>query len=549
MNEVDKSPSPSLGDGGAQGKEPQLESPNIMDGLDDDNRIAERDTDGFKTVSDWVESVDPEVVSVLPYTFAKRHQVLTLFEDSKGIHIVCVQRPVFEIYGELKRRANSKLVFHVLGQSDFEALLRQAHDKGSSAATQMVDDISDELDLGLLASEMETTTDLLEAADDAPVVKLINTLLTQAIGENASDIHLEVFEKRSLVRFRTDGVLKDIVEPKRELHGALVSRLKVMASLDIAEKRLPQDGRISLNIGDRPVDVRVSSLPTQYGERVVLRLLDKHGTRLDLNNLGMDADIKASFNEMVRSPHGIVLVTGPTGSGKTTTLYAGLGEMDRQKLNILTVEDPIEYDLDGVGQIQVKPKIGLTFATGLRSILRQDPDVVLIGEIRDLETAEIAIQASLTGHLVLSTLHTNTAIGAMTRLIDMGVEPFLIASSLLGVMSQRLVRILCPQCKEAFSPDAAQRKQLGVSDEKEVKIYEPLGCTVCDHSGYSGRKGIYELITIDEEVRRMIHDAKSEDEMLGHVRRTTLSLFQNGLALVLSGETALSEVIRVTRDQ
>ena len=290
-------------------------------------------------------------------------------------------------------------------------------------------------------------------------------------------------------------------------------------------------------------------MPTQYGERVVLRILDKHGTRLDLNHLGMNGEIKARYDEMVRTPHGIVLVTGPTGSGKTTSLYAGLGEMDRQKLNILTVEDPIEYDLDGVGQIQVRPKIGLTFASGLRSILRQDPDVVLIGEIRDLETAEIAIQASLTGHLVLSTLHTNTAIGAMTRLIDMGVEPFLIASSLLGVMSQRLVRTLCVHCRAVIQPDEMQRQQMGVSEAQDITVYEPAGCEQCDQTGFRGRKGIYELVTIDESLRKMIHDAQSEDEMLAYVRLSTASLYQNGVELVLKGETSLSEIIRVTRDQ
>jgi len=508
------------------------------------------DIKALESDQDWIELVQLDAVSLLPYGFAKRYQVLGVFEDAHGLHLICVTRPPLEIYGEIRRRSTGLcLHFHSMPLDRFDSILRQAYEKGNSASTQMVDDISDELDLGLLASEIETTTDLLEASDDAPVVKLINTLLTQAIRENASDIHLEVFEKRSLVRFRSDGILKDVVEPKRELHGALVSRLKVMAGLDIAEKRLPQDGRISLNLGNRPVDVRVSCLPTQYGERVVLRLLDKHGSRLNLSNLGMEPLIKRRFDEMIRSPHGILLVTGPTGSGKTTSLYAGLGEMDRQKLNILTVEDPIEYDLDGVGQIQVRSKIGLTFASGLRSILRQDPDVVLIGEIRDLETAEIAIQASLTGHLVLSTLHTNTAIGAMTRLIDMGVEPFLIASSLLGVMSQRLVRTLCLHCRGEVVPDELQRAQLRLSDQQQVTIYEPVGCKHCDQSGFRGRKGIYELVDIDETMRKMVHDAKSEDEMLQYVRRSTPSLFEGGVNLVLKGETSLSEVVRVTRDQ
>lgn len=499
---------------------------------------------------DWTSRLSVEQVRLLPYNFAKRHNLVVVDKNELGTHVVCTQRPSFDIYAELQRRIQGSIHFHEVSQAEFEGILRSAHEKGESAAHQMVDDISDELDLGLLASEVPTSTDLLEASDDAPVVKLINALLTQAIREDVSDIHLEVFEKRSLVRFRVDGVLKDVVEPKRALHGALVSRLKVMAELDIAEKRLPQDGRISLSVGDRPVDVRVSSLPTQYGERMVLRLLDKQGSKMQLNKLGMPEDIHQHFDEIIKSPHGIVLVTGPTGSGKTTTLYAGLGEMDRQKLNIMTVEDPIEYDLDGVGQTQVHSKIGMSFARGLRAILRQDPDVVLIGEIRDLETAEIAVQASLTGHLVLSTLHTNTAVGAVTRLVDMGMEEFLIASSLLGVLAQRLVRTLCPDCKQAVSPDLRERKILGIRrTEEDVQIYKPIGCSQCDGIGFRGRKGIYELITVDETIRRMIHDGKSEDEMLEYIRKTTPSLMRNGLALVRNGETSLDEVIRVSRDQ
>ncbi len=507
------------------------------------------DPTAWLTAKDWIDHLQPPVSGLLPYSFAKRHQVLTARADEGVTHVICVEKPPFEIYSELRRRVNTPLQFHPLAVSEFDSVLRHAHEKGHSAATQMVDDISDELDLSLLATELPTSTDLLEAADDAPVVKLINALLTQAIREDVSDIHLEVFEKRSLVRFRRDGILKDVVEPQRALHSALVSRLKVMAELDIAEKRLPQDGRISLTIGDRPVDVRVSCLPTQYGERVVLRLLDKHGARLQLSHLGMDNEIHAAYDRLIQSPHGILLVTGPTGSGKTTTLYAGLGEMDRQSLNVLTVEDPIEYDLDGVGQMQTHSKIGLTFARGLRSILRQDPDVVLIGEIRDLETAEIAVQASLTGHLVLSTLHTNTAVGAVTRLVDMGVESFLIASSVLGVIAQRLVRTLCEECKIADEPNDSERALLGLSAKQEVTIYSAGGCNSCDHTGFKGRKGIYELIEMDEELRKKIHDGESEDEMLKHVRKTSPSLLANGAKLVLCGQTAVSEIVRVTRDQ
>ncbi|MFT5273837.1 MAG: general secretion pathway protein E [Saprospiraceae bacterium] len=524
----------------------QVEPKSLVGG--DDSGVTP-DFTSLHTAQAWIEHIQPQVSGLLPYSFAKRHQVLTACAEENMTHVVCVEQPPFEIYSELRRRISSPLKFHTLPITEFDSVIRYAHEKGHSAATQMVDDISEELDLGLLATELPTSTDLLEAADDAPVVKLINALLTQAIREDVSDIHLEVFEKRSLVRFRSDGILKDVVEPQRALHSALVSRLKVMAELDIAEKRLPQDGRISLNIGDRPVDVRVSCLPTQYGERVVLRLLDKHGSRLDLSHLGMDEDIHVIYDKLIKSPHGILLVTGPTGSGKTTTLYAGLGEMDRQSLNVLTVEDPIEYDLDGVGQMQTHAKIGLTFARGLRSILRQDPDVVLIGEIRDLETAEIAVQASLTGHLVLSTLHTNTAVGAVTRLIDMGVESFLIASSVLGVLAQRLVRTLCEECKSAAQPNDSEQELLKLAGSDEVVIYHANGCDKCDQSGFRGRKGIYELIELDEVLRKKIHDGESEDEMLEHVRKTSPSLLANGCKLVLEGRTSISEILRVTRDQ
>ena len=497
---------------------------------------------------DWINKIDSEIVGLLPYTFAKRHQILAVYEENETIYTVSANKPDLSLLTEMRRRLGKRSQHFQMSQLGFDHLLRQAYDKGQSEATQMVDDLDDEIDLGLLAGEVPEATDLLEASDDAPVVKLINALLTQAIREDASDIHLEVFEKRSLVRFRIDGILRDIVEPQRAIHSALISRLKVMSKLDIAEKRLPQDGRISLMVGDRPIDVRVSSIPTQYGERIVLRLLDKQGTSLGLSHLGMDDRTLGIFEQIIKSPHGILLVTGPTGSGKTTTLYAGLTSLDRKKNNILTIEDPVEYDLDGVGQIQVHSKIGLTFASGLRSILRQDPDVVLVGEIRDLETAEIAIQASLTGHLVLSTLHTNTAIGAVTRLIDMGVEDFLIASSLLGLMSQRLVRMLCTDCKEQVEPDDGERKMMGKYYTGQP-YYRAKGCEKCDFTGYKGRVGIYELIPIDPTLRTLIHERKSEDQMLEYVRRATPSLLENGVMQVVNGVTSLDEVIRVTRVQ
>jgi len=483
----------------------------------------------------------------IPYSFAKKHNVLVdLLEDGTA-QVSCIDTPKLVVLSELKRRLNTRLVLNKLPSSEFDNLLRSVYDSGGSQANQLMDDMGDDLDLERLADEMPQATDLLEADDDAPIIRLINALLTQAIRENASDIHLEAFEEESVVRFRVDGVLRDILSPRREMHGALVSRIKVMSKLDIAEKRLPQDGRMSLRVAEHPVDVRVSTLPTQHGERVVLRLLDKQSARLDLEKLGMPKEILLKFEDMISKPNGILLVTGPTGSGKTTTLYSGLHRLDRKRLNILTVEDPVEYDLDGVGQTQINSKIGLTFAGGLRSILRQDPDVVLVGEIRDLETAEISVQASLTGHLVLSTLHTNTAIGAVTRLVDMGVEPFLIASSLVGVLAQRLVRRLCPDCKKPHDLDEAEIELLGIQAGQSHSVFRPQGCVACDQIGYRGRIGIYELVDMNEGMRRLIHDQASEDQLTKHARKSSRSLLQNGFDRVLQGETTVDEVFRVTQ--
>ena len=485
--------------------------------------------------------------ALIPYSFAKKHNVLVEFDDNGQAIVNCIDTPKLAVLAELKRSLNTKLKLHKLASSEFDELLRTTYDKGGSQANQLMDDMDEGLDLERLAQEMPQTTDLLEADDDAPIIRLINALLTQAIRESASDIHVEAFEEESIVRFRVDGVLRDILSPRRELHGALVSRIKVMSKLDIAEKRLPQDGRMSLRVAEHPVDVRVSTLPTQHGERVVMRLLDKQSAKLNLEALGMPQDILATFEELIGKPNGILLVTGPTGSGKTTTLYSGLHRLDRKRLNILTVEDPVEYDLSGVGQTQMNSKIGLTFASGLRSILRQDPDVVLVGEIRDLETAEISVQASLTGHLVLSTLHTNTAVGAVTRLVDMGVEPFLIASSLVGVLAQRLVRRLCPNCKQPYEPTDSELELLGLSKSDDYQLFAPKGCTECDQIGYRGRVGIYELIEMDDGMRRLIHDQASENELSDHARKSSRSLMDSGFGRVLEGQTTLDEVYRVTQ--
>src|SRR5919112_1197346 len=387
---------------------------------------------------------------------------------------------------------------------------------------QAAEGLEEATDLAHLAQELPENADLLESDDDAPIIRLINAILTQAVKENASDIHIEPFENRLVIRFRVDGVLREVLQSKRAVAPLVVSRIKVMSKLDIAEKRLPQDGRISLRVAGRAVDVRVSTIPAGHGERVVLRLLDKQAGRLELNSLGMDAATRGLVDELIHKPHGILLVTGPTGSGKTTTLYAALERLNDNTRNIMTVEDPIEYYIDGIGQTQVNTKVEMTFARGLRAILRQDPDVVMVGEIRDLETAQIAVQASLTGHLVLSTLHTNTAVGAVTRLRDMGIEPFLLSSSLIGVMAQRLVRVLNPDSKQPFTAGEYERRLLNLKDgELSPTLYRPGRDPA---GGYRGRTGIYELVVVDDQFRTMIHDGAGEQELERHARTMTPSI-------------------------
>ena len=483
----------------------------------------------------------------LPFSFAKRHGVVLLSVEGASS---LVYRPGVELVAlsEAQRFVGAQLPLQPLSAEAFEQALAKAY-QHDSASMQLAEDIGGSLDLAALAEQVPETEDLLEQEDDAPIIRLINAILGEAIKENASDIHLETFEKRLVVRFRVDGILREVLEPKRELAALLVSRIKVMARLDIAEKRIPQDGRISLKVGGREVDVRVSTLPSANGERVVLRLLDKQAGRLNLQHLGMSTRDRDLMETTVRKPHGILLVTGPTGSGKTTTLYASLVSLNDRTRNILTVEDPIEYHLEGIGQTQVNSKVDMTFARGLRAILRQDPDVVMVGEIRDKETAEIAVQASLTGHLVLSTLHTNSAIGAITRLVDMGIEPFLLSSSLLGVLAQRLVRVLCPHCKEAYQADEAECKLLGVPFAQPPTLYHARGCAECHQQGYRGRTGIYELVVFDDHLRTLIHNAASEQDMTRHARSLGPSIREDGRRKVLEGATTVEEVLRVTREE
>lgn len=485
-------------------------------------------------------------MTTLRFAFAKKYGVLVSTIENNIAKVIYATRPPLHVFTEIRRQLQIPILFEKVSEQTFNENLVKTYETDSATAMQMAEDFGDSFNLKDLMQDLPKAEDLLEKQDDAPIIRLLNALLSEAIKEGASDVHIETFEDHVTIRFRVDGILHEVLAPPRVLAPLIVSRIKVMARLDIAEKRLPQDGRITLRIGGRAVDVRVSTMPTNHGERAVLRLLDKQSAHLDLSDLGMEATSLKLFAELINKPHGIILVTGPTGSGKTTTLYAGLTVLNDKKRNILTVEDPIEYDLAGIGQTQVNTKINMTFARGLRAILRQDPDVVMIGEIRDLETAQIAIQSSLTGHLVLSTLHTNSAIGAITRLDDMGVEPFLIASSLTGLLAQRLVRLLCPDCKKASPMTLSESELMGIAAYQELRLYHPVGCQRCRFSGYNGRTGLYELIAIDENLRAMIHDRQAEQQLRKYARGLFNSLRQDGFRRALMGDTSLEEVLRVT---
>ena len=485
----------------------------------------------------------------VPYPFAKAHGVL-LLELGEREAVVCLREGArAQALAELRRVLGVPLRVGAIERAEpFERRLAEAYTQANRSAAYVAGNLEQDMDLSRLVQEMPKVEDLLDSENDAPIIRMINVLLTQALRQGASDIHIEPYETRSAVRFRLDGTLQNVAEPHRALHAAMLSRIKIMANLDIAEKRLPQDGRISLRLAGRQVDVRVATLPTGFGERAVLRLLDKEGGKLELTALGMEDGTLAQIDHLIHQPHGIVLVTGPTGAGKTTTLYAALSRIDSLGLNIMTVEDPIEYELDGVSQTQVNPRIDMTFARALRSILRHDPDVIMIGEIRDLETAQIAVQASLTGHLVLATLHTNDAVSATTRLVDMGVEPYLLSSSLLGVLAQRLVRKLCKACRIPCRPGTVDVAELGGQFAGEA-LFGPGGCAACNGTGYAGRTGIYELLVVDDEAKRLIHEGATEHLLRAHVLGKGMrGLRQDGLRWALSGATSLEEVVRVTRE-
>ena len=482
------------------------------------------------------------MTNLLPYAFARDHGVLARTGDDAGhgagqstghgsVEVLISSATPPAAIAEVSRRFG-RVLLRRLDRSELDDAIAAAYASAGGDANQVADEFDADLDLTRLLQDVPAIEDLLESSDDAPVIRMINALLTQSLREGASDIHIEPFEQTSVVRFRIDGTLRDIVRPRKGIHASLISRIKIMSQLDIAEKRLPQDGRITLRIGGKPVDVRVSTLPTGHGERAVLRLLDKEAGRLDLGHLGMSPDLLPQFDKLINQPHGIVLVTGPTGSGKTTTLYAALSRLNASTTNIMTVEDPIEYDLNGVGQTQVNARIDMTFAKALRAILRQDPDVIMIGEIRDLETAQIAVQASLTGHLVLATLHTNDAAAAVTRLLDMGIEPFLLSSSLLGVMAQRLVRKLCPQCKTS-----------------DGTVWHAVGCERCGHTGYQGRVGVYELLETNEAIRAQIHNQASEAEIRTAAQASGMrTMREDGERWLREGVTTQAELLRVTKD-
>ncbi len=486
-----------------------------------------------------------DVQHKLRYTFSRDHGFALVEEGDADAKVIVREDANMRMLPEVRRALGKPLNLEQRSKADFDSLLSELH-----AVEGINTEISEEMPAESLDRALEgmpAAADLLASEDDAPVIRLINSLIAEAVKNAASDVHLEPFENRLSVRLRIDGVLTEVASLPARMAPYIVSRIKVMARLDIAEKRIPQDGRISLKLGTREFDVRVSTLPARHGERVVLRLLDASQAHFSLEELGMQRSVHVGIQNLLSEPNGIILVTGPTGSGKTTTLYAGLGILNDQSRNIMTVEDPVEYALDGVSQTQVNAKVGMTFASGLRAILRQDPDVVMVGEIRDMETAEMAIQASLTGHLVLSTVHTNSSIAAITRLRDMGVEPFLLASTVKGILAQRLVRKLCDSCKKPASNAAELKEELGIADNENAQLMEAVGCPDCGGKGYRGRIGIYELAVIDANLRRMIQENASEQDMEEFAFNSSDTLADSGRELVLKGVTTTEEVLRVSR--
>ncbi len=502
----------------------------------------------IENISD--DQLDITITEKFPIQYLRLHKVVPIrYDDDKMVVVISNPKslPAVDDIRIILQKDNIETFF--APESEVLSAINRTYDQATHTAESVIADMDTDESSEIL-SQLEETADLLDDTSDAPIIRLVNLILSQAVKSRASDIHIEPFQRYLKVRFRIDGILYNTLSPPRHIHSAIVSRIKIMARLNIAEKRLPQDGRIEIKIGDRPIDIRVSTLPTIFGERVVLRLLDKSESLLRLEELGLSDKQLDTFLKLISQPNGIILVTGPTGSGKTTTLYAALSRINSPDKNIITIEDPIEYQLDGIGQIQVNPKINLTFATGLRSIVRQDPDVILVGEIRDLETAEIAIQSALTGHLVFSTLHTNDSAGAITRLIDMGIEPFLVSSAMNAILAQRLVRVICPYCKEEYNPPIFSLKEIGLDEEtiSKTKFYRGRGCSECSQTGFRGRMGIYELLILDDEIKSLIsRTSDSNDIKREALRKGLITLRQDGAQKVLEGFTTVEEVIRVTQ--
>jgi general secretion pathway protein E len=490
----------------------------------------------------------PPSVGALPYTFARAHGVVVAAGDD-GAPVATLRNgadPAVLI--ELRRHLGAGFAFATADAADFDRLLSDHYamdGRAAAMAGSMVARDGDGDGIDLIAAGIPSVDDLLDSADDAPAIRLINAIIAEAVRQGVSDIHIEPYESALVVRMRVDGVLRESLRMPAHVAPVVVSRVKVMARLDIAERRVPQDGRIGLSLAGKPIDVRVSTLPSRAGERVVLRILDKDTAGIGFDALGLSGDTEAVLREALTEPNGIILVTGPTGSGKTTTLYACLALLNDGQRNILTVEDPVEFAVDGIGQTQVNAKVGLSFAAGLRAILRQDPDVVMVGEIRDRETADIAVQASLTGHLVLSTVHTNDAVGAITRLRDMKVEPFLLASTLRAVVAQRLVRRLCPECRADTPADAALAAMLSI--KPGTPVFRPVGCPACGGTGFKGRVGLFEAVRIDEPVRKLIYDGGDEAAIARHAFARAPTLAGAARALVLGGVTTAEEAVRVAR--
>jgi general secretion pathway protein E len=497
------------------------------------------------------EGLDPSLISKLPIAFSKKHKVVPVkMED--GVLTVATLDPLnYEPLDDLRLILGCREVRVVLSRErEVLQAINRFYEQSADTPEEMIQSLDTEIS-GRLLQELEETQDLLDVSDEAPVIKLVNLILFQAVKERASDIHIEPFQKELKVRYRIDGILYQRLNPPKRYQSAIISRLKVMAKLDIAEKRLPQDGRIPIKIADKDIDIRVSIVPTTFGERVVLRLLDKSSAHFGVEEIGLSRDMLQNLEDLINRPNGMLLVTGPTGSGKTTTLYASLSRINTPDKNIITIEDPVEYQLWGIGQIQVNPKIGLTFAHGLRSVLRHDPDVILVGEIRDAETAEIAIQSSLTGHLVFSTLHTNDAASAVTRLVDMGIEPFLVASVIRAILAQRLIRVICPECKEGYIPEAEALREIGIvpSQLERKMVYQGKGCPACSGTGYWGRTGIYEMLIVSEAIRHLImKKADSTSICRKAIEEGMKTLREDGARKVVAGVTTLEEVVRVTRE-